>query len=145
MTKRNYDVPLVGICVFIRRNRKILLHKRKGDHGPGTWGAPGGHLEKWEEFEDCILREVAEECGPHFKITYPVFWTVENTMFKDEGRHYILLAFIADWISGEALVMEPDKCEVWEWFEWNNLPKPLMVGINQIFNKGLNPFYPSVA
>ncbi len=32
---------------------------------------------------------------------------------------------MADWLSGEPNVMEPDKCEGWAWYDLNNLPKPL--------------------
>ena len=57
------DRPLVGVGVFIKRDGKYLLGKRKGAHGAGQWSLPGGHLEGGESFEDCCIREVKEETG----------------------------------------------------------------------------------
>jgi len=45
---------------------------------------------------------------------------------------------ISDFESGEVQLMEPDKCEQWEWFEWDNLPSPLFLPtINQL-KEGFN-------
>ena len=38
-TKPGQTVPVV-----VERDGKLLLHRRKGDHGPGTWSTAGGHL-----------------------------------------------------------------------------------------------------
>ncbi len=37
--------PKVGLGVLIFKDGKVLLGKRKGAHGEGTWCPPGGHLE----------------------------------------------------------------------------------------------------
>ena len=134
------DRPLIGICVFVRRDNKILLHKRKGKHAPGTWACPGGHMELWEDFADTALREMAEEAGLDLKIENIKFWAVSNTRFYDEGRHYVVISLTADWISGEAQVVEPEKCECWQWFAWNELPSPLLMGLQDVVSRNLNPF-----
>ena len=36
----------VGVGVLIIRNGKILLIKRTGSHGAGTWSPPGGHIDR---------------------------------------------------------------------------------------------------
>jgi len=154
------DRPLASVCLCVRkgfekhvrgtprisgydeiRNAQVLLHLRKGKHAPGTWAFSGGHLELYEDFATCALRELAEEAGKNLKVTDPVVWTVENTIFKDEGRHYVVVMMIADWISGEPEVVEPEKCDRWEWFGWDKLPSPLMQGIQNLVDKRLNPFY----
>jgi 8-oxo-dGTP diphosphatase len=35
----------VGIGVFVFKDGKFLIQRRKGSHGTGTWSIPGGHLE----------------------------------------------------------------------------------------------------
>jgi len=47
---------------------------------------------------------------------------------------------LCEYDSGEAKVMEPEKCEKWNWFEWNNLPEPLFLPIQNLLKKGYIPF-----
>lgn len=124
------------MCIV--RDGKVLLHKRKGGHSPGVWAFPGGHLEFGESFEEGGLRELGEEAGP-VNVTTPRLWTVSNTIYKKEGKHYVCVFLLADWISGEAKVMEPSKCECWEWFAWDELPEPLMAGIQDLRKRGESP------
>lgn len=135
--------PGVGICICVMRGDKVLLHKRKGRHAPGTWAFPGGHLEMWETFEQAGIREMMEEAGKQLKVARTRYWTIENVMFFDEGRHYVTIFLKADWKAGEAEVMEPEKNEGWGWFTWDNLPEPRMGGIQQLVERGVNPFTPS--
>ena len=32
---------------------------------------------------------------------------------------------MAHWMSGEPKIMEPDKCDGWDWYDMDNLPSPL--------------------
>ena len=95
----------VGVGVFVKRKGKILVGKRKGSHGAGTWALPGGHLEPGESFEACCKREVLEETGLIINNISPVVFT--NDIFRDEGLHYITLFFEGEYQSGEAIVAEP--------------------------------------
>jgi len=113
--------PKVGIGVMIFKNGKVLLGKRKNTHGAGEYAWPGGHLEYMESFEDCAKREVAEEAG--IKITNVRFLRLMN--LKGYNKHYTDIGLMADWENGEPKVMEPDKCEGWDWYDINNLPQPL--------------------
>ena len=117
--------PLVGVGVFLIRDNKILLGKRKGSHGAGEWSLPGGHLEVGESFLECCTREVQEETGIQIDKINPLFFT--NDIFENDDKHYVTLFFAAS-VSKEtqAQNMEPDKCEGWEWFDPDvELPSPL--------------------
>lgn len=61
----------VGVAVFVRNKHsdKFILMKRNVEHGKGTWGLPGGHLEVGESIKQCAVREVKEELG--VKLEYP--------------------------------------------------------------------------
>ena len=116
--------PKVGIGVLLIKGNKILLGKRKSSHGEGEYSLPGGHLELDETFEECALRELAEEAGPKIKVKNPKFLCVTN-LRKYAPKHYVDIGMLAVWVSGKAEVKEPDKQEGWSWFDINKLPAPL--------------------
>jgi 8-oxo-dGTP diphosphatase len=134
----NENRPKVGVGVFILKDGKVLMGLRKGTHGPGTWCPPGGHLEYAESPEECAKRETDEECG--LNITNVKRGPYTNAVFQESGKHYITLYMIADWKSGEPQLLEPDKCEKWDWFAWDELPEPIFLPIKELFKQNFNPF-----
>lgn len=112
---------MIGVNAILCRDGKILLGKRKGAYGEGTWGLPGGHLEFQEKLVDAARRELLEETG----ITAEdfTFESLANEVSPD--RHYMQICFSAREFSGEPRLCEPEKCEAWEWFSLNALPVDL--------------------
>jgi 8-oxo-dGTP diphosphatase len=129
--------PKIGVGVIVIRDGKVLLGKRKNAHGEGSWCFPGGHLEFNEEIEDAAVREVSEETG--IKIKNLRLGTFTNDIFRKEGKHYVTLYVIADYDSGEVETREPHKCERWGWFEWEKLPEPLFIPIQNLLRQNYNP------
>ncbi|MEI8364867.1 MAG: NUDIX hydrolase [Parachlamydiaceae bacterium] len=128
--------PKVGIGVAVIKDNKVLLGKRKGAHGSGDWAFPGGHLELGETPEACAYRELIEETGLKAIQIVPGSWT--NDIF-DDNKHYITLFMFVTEFSGIPEVLEPLKCENWEWFEWDNLPQPLFASIQSLLkNVGID-------
>jgi 8-oxo-dGTP diphosphatase len=56
--------------VVLKRGQLLLILKRKDDDDtyPGFWDCVGGHFEKGESAEQCMLREAREEAGQAMKI-----------------------------------------------------------------------------
>jgi 8-oxo-dGTP diphosphatase len=128
----------VGLAVYIiNKEGKVLLGKRKGSHAAGDWATPGGHLEVGENWEQCAQREIKEETGIEIKNIR--LGTVTNDIFEKSGKHYITLNMLAEYVSGEPRVLEPEKCEKWEWFDWDDLPSPLMISTRNVIAQGFDP------
>jgi 8-oxo-dGTP diphosphatase len=130
--------PRVGVGVIVRRSGRVLLGRRKGTHGAGTWQFPGGHLKYAETVEQCARRELLEETGLLLEEIQLGPYT--NDIFDEAGCHYVTLYGIGDWLSGEAELREPDRCDEWGWFEWSSLPEPLFLPIQNLLKLGYDPF-----
>lgn len=124
--------PKVGVGIILIKNGMILLGKRKGAHGTGYWSTPGGHLEFGETVEECAFRELAEETGLKALSIKLGPW-VNNVI--DDDKHYITLFAFVEQFEGTLELLEPNKCEGWEWFESNKLPSPLFPTIISLINK----------
>lgn len=127
----------VGVGVILRKEDKVLVGKRIGMLGFGTWGFPGGKLEFGESLAACVNREVFEETGVTVKnISYGPY---TNDIFAKEEKQFVTLFVIADYKSGKVRVMEPEKCEEWRWVPWNDLPQPLFLPIENLLKQHFNP------
>ena len=132
------DRPKVGMGVIIRKKDRVLLGLRKKNPGKNTWAFPGGHLEGGESLENCARRETREETG--LSITNVRFATVTNDIYLPLGKHYITVIMLADYKSGEAQVLEIDKCREWKWFSWQDLPQEIFLSIKNLKQAKFNPF-----
>lgn len=116
--------PKVGLGIMVVRGSEVLMGRRRGSHGAGEYAWPGGHLEPGESFEDAVRRELAEEVGAQFEITEPEFLCVTN-LRRYLPKHYVDIGMTARWISGQPQLMEPDKCDGWDWYDIALPPRPL--------------------
>ncbi|EXU95886.1 NUDIX domain protein [Metarhizium robertsii] len=117
----------VGVAVFVlasknedRENPRFLVGRRKGSHGAGTMALPGGHLEFGEKTEECAARELLEETG--LKVSDIRFLTATNDFMPEDTKHYITLFHVCVRENDdEPRLLEPDKCESWDWITWKDL------------------------
>lgn len=145
----NINSPKVGVATILKDGDKILLGKRISELGKNTWGLPGGKLDFGEELKDCAIRELKEETDLTTTSDNLYFAGVSNAIFDNE-THYITVIYLVTNYVGKLKILEPEKCEKWEWFEYNNLPEnlflPLKNFVNQpeyfsIFFSGYENFY----
>ena len=128
------------MTVFIVKWGKVLLGKRIGKLGHGEWWCPGGHLEFGETVESGMIRETFEETW--IQLDSIVLGPYTEEFFEQEARHYINLTGVAevdDNVTPQA--MEIDKCEQWEWFDWENLPTPYSATYDKLKSIGFHPVY----
>jgi len=127
-TKIVYNCVRVGVGVLVKdpeNPRKVFAGIRRGSHGAGSLALPGGHLEMGEEWETCAKREVLEETG--LVITNVKFLHVTNDVMLSEGKHYVTVFMQSDCF-GCPRNLEPDKCEGWSSYSWEDLQNGLKSG-----------------
>ncbi|KAF9180048.1 Nudix hydrolase 15, mitochondrial [Haplosporangium sp. Z 767] len=115
-------VVQVGVGVLIMNKHRVLVGKRIGSHGADTWQLAGGHLEFGETFEECAIREALEETGLTLDPASAKFVTANNNIMPSIDKHYVTVFVSANVVgSNVAKVMEPLKCEKWEWITQEQL------------------------
>lgn len=125
--------PQVGVAVIIEQeDGRVLLLKRKGAHGAGTWAPPGGHLEIGESLEECATRETLEETG--IVISTVQFVAITNDVFETEQKHYVTIWVEGTYESGQATVAYPDKVQEVAWAAWSALPQPLFLPLQNLLS-----------
>jgi len=134
--------PKVGVGVFVTSPSHpgcVLLGKRRGSAGAGTWALPGGHLEQGESWEECAARETLEETS--LVVDRVRVATVLNVVDRETDYHYVVVFMAATAAAGaEPINAEPDKCEGWQWFDWHGeLPSPLFRPLQECRELGFDP------
>jgi len=126
--------PKVGLGAYILNEKnQVLLTKRFGSHGSGTWCPPGGHLEFGESFFDCAKREAKEEVD--LDILEIKVVGVTNDIHFDEQKHYVTVHVQTVRWAGVPKIMEPEKCTAIGWFDLDKLPSPLFLSNHNFFKE----------
>ncbi len=89
----------VGIGAVVRDGGRVLVLRRAGAHGAGTWGLPGGHQEYGESPEGAAARETLEETGLVVAPTARLGFTDDPML--EIGRHYVTLFIGCTVVAGE--------------------------------------------
>ena len=127
----------VGVGVLVLHEGLVLLGRRKGRHGGGTWSAPGGRLEYGESIEACAERELKEETGLSARVFE--LGPYSNDVFPEIGEQFVTVFVVARGIVGSPLNLEPHKCEGWAWFRWGDWPRPLFKPVESMLTIGWRP------
>ena len=122
--------PRVGVAVLVRRGNEILLIRREGVHGDGTWSTPGGHLDAGEDLEACAAREALEETG--VEVDDIRFRGITNDVFEAEGLHYITVWMEGIWKRGDARAIARYELSEVRWFSADDLPENLFRPLHRL-------------
>jgi 8-oxo-dGTP diphosphatase len=128
--------PLVGVSAIVVRHGAVLLGRRRGAHGAGTFAFPGGKPDPGEHPSVTVRRELFEETGLAARSVHPVTWT--SDVFADGNLHFVTLHHLVE-ADGEPEVREPDKVAGWGWYAWDALPEPLFAPAASLIASGWRP------
>ena len=127
----------LGVGVLVVREDKVLLGRRRSQHGYGTWSPPGGKAEAGETEEETARRELLEETGLVGAVPRVVAETVDDF---PGGARWRTRWVQMEWVSGEAEVLEPGEADSWGWYAWDRLPAPLFLPMASLVANGFDPF-----
>lgn len=134
----NYGgVVSARVSVIVLRKSRLLLGRRKDSHGAVAWFAPGGCLEFGESIVSCAQRELLRETGMRLGLAEPGPYA--NDFFAESHQQFLTAFVVARCTSGAPRVMEPHKCECWDWFAWDELPAPLFAPVQSLIASGFVP------
>ena len=118
----------VGVIVVNAQTQHIyagIRGRHASHHGAGTLALPGGHLELYESWQECARREVWEEMNiPPLSLQQIEFCHVTNDPMPAEQKHYVTIFMMGRITPQQAAGIqnkEPDKCEGWKAFSWQQL------------------------
>lgn len=82
----------VGALIYRKQQGKcqLLLTKRNIKPFRDYWCIPGGHIEKFENTIDAVIREVKEETNMDFK---PKFLCYIDEIFRIQNIHNVAIMF----------------------------------------------------
>ena len=97
--------PIAAVLAVVPHEGRVLLVRRANPPDAGLWGFPGGKIEFGETVTAAALRELLEETAVVGKAVtildaLDVFETAKDGAVT---RHFILIAVLCRWISGEPL------------------------------------------
>ena len=115
VTKPKQDRPGVGIGVIVlSEDGRILMGQRLSS---GLYGFPGGHLEKYESWEEPGRRELFEESAIEVEAKDLKFVIVNNIIVEKDDFHYVDVNLVCKIPKDqEPKNMKPEKCGGREWW-----------------------------
>ena len=140
LTRRKAAPELTTLCYIRDGQKTLMLHrvKKQDDLNAGKWIGIGGHFERGESPEDCLLREVKEETG--LTLTRFTCRGVITFCYDQHPAEYMHL-FTADAFEGELTACDEG---VLKWVEPDEMKTLPMWAGDRIFLKlieGPGPYF----
>ncbi len=128
-----------AVAVVVTCRERVLFGRRKLAPGEFEWQLPGGWIETGESPPQAARREVSEETG--LELCELDFVGVTNNVFSS-GKHSISLYFEAECAnSGSLYAGERDKCDGWEWRDWNDVGENLYLPLQLLKQTEYQPLF----
>lgn len=108
------------VAVVFNQDGKVLVIKRseQEEHVPGIYAYPGGKVEydnpKLDVLESNLSKEILEETNITIK---DISYLSSHSFAKDNGDKVIVVAYIAQYQSGEAKVLDTSEVSEVSWIE----------------------------
>jgi 8-oxo-dGTP diphosphatase len=127
-----------AVAVVVTHARRVLFGRRRTRDGGFEWQLPGGWIEAGESPQQAACREVFEETG--LELRDPRFVGITSNVFSTHS-HSISLYYEAECVNQDSLIVaRSEKCQDWEWRQWNALTGELFLPLCLLRQTGYQPF-----
>ena len=130
------------VVLHLESSGRFLLGKRKNPFGQGHWSAFGGKVDYGERVLEALVREMKEELNLDLnqdfqgkKLLTRVKRLSDQQLMPNTnlGKHQIIWNYYLELPIGVNISnAEPDKCETLGWFDWSDLPEPIMPALKEL-------------
>ena len=114
---------MVGAGVFVYKDGKVLLQKRKDN---GSWAQHGGAMEIGETLEDAARRELKEETGlTAGNLEFLGVFSGKELLYtypNGDKVCMVVASYVCQDYSGD-LLLETDETSELKWFDINKIPE----------------------
>lgn len=113
--------PGTGVAVFLwdPASKKLLSSRRKDCK---LIAFPGGHIEKYESWEEVASRELKEETALEVSVSEMKSLGAYNVICREKEYHYIVFPVICKYPTDQKIVnLEPEKHDDWDWWSIEKL------------------------
>lgn len=136
MAKERFKIIPSVYLVLIKGNEILLSRRYNTGYFDNNYSFPAGHLDGEETLKQAMVRETKEEIGIVLdSADLELIHTMNRKIPENERVDFFFTA--RKW-QGEPKIMEPDKCDDLNWFEFNNLPGNIIPYIKQAIDSFLN-------
>lgn len=130
--------PVAAVIAVTWRGDEVLLARRQNPPNAGLWGFPGGKVEFGEPILEAAERELLEETGVRgtARAAFDAVDVIGEIDGQAPGFHYLLVAVLVDWRSGEPVA--DDDVDEAAWFRWDALPDDLLANVVRVGERARN-------
>ncbi|WP_199621303.1 NUDIX hydrolase [Paenibacillus alkalitolerans] len=128
----SFYVPVSAKGIIINKEGKVLLLKNERNQ----WELPGGRIERGEQPEIAVVRELQEEVGFHVKVSKLInTWLFEVI----PGRFVLIITYLCIYDEKQEIQLS-DEHITYGWFEKQQLDS---IPISEGYKKSIRMIYES--
>lgn len=130
---RSLDVGVGTAVLIFNHFGQLLILKRAGAHWADYWSVPGGWVDRTDTSTAlAVIREALEEAGLIVSSVDNYTWSCEDNPEIDCRTVTLYhIAHAGTW-TGEARIMEPNKCSELRWVYRDELPEKMFPGSREV-------------